>query len=150
MVARAWRMGATPLSESPWMSWGLIDGLGLQRVNFCGFFIGGLVDMWARSPRAPGSWPPCMGQHLRLPWPGRPSAPQEGYAAGGSAVLRVDLRACLADILLPVLVIVGTRDISTPVAMGEVVVDSVVGAQLAVLESRICQYRASGGVQSIV
>lgn len=158
----------------------LIDGLGLQRVNFCGLSIGGMVGMWlaAHAPQALGRLVLAntsaylnpadhlrrriaaierdgmeavaddiigrsLSQKFRETQPGITekfrgmveTVPPEGYVAGGHAVLGMDLRACLADIRLPVLVVVGTRDISTPVAMGEVIVDSVAGAQLAVLES---------------
>lgn len=58
-----------------------------------------------------------------------------GYIAGGHAVLDMDLRATLSDIALPVLVIAGAQDTSTPVRMGEVIAQSVAGARIAVLEA---------------
>lgn len=63
------------------------------------------------------------------------AVPPVGYIGGGHAVLNMDLRGCLAAIHVPVLVIAGCHDNSTPVAMGEYIARSVPDSRMAVLES---------------
>src|SRR5207237_8212164 len=57
------------------------------------------------------------------------------YIAGGQAVLSMDLRASLAGINTPVLVIVGERDTATPPVMGEQAAQQIAGSRLARLET---------------
>lgn len=59
----------------------------------------------------------------------------QGYIAGGRAVLGMDLRARLAEIQRPALVIVGALDTATPPMMGERLAAAVPGARLARLEA---------------
>ncbi len=61
--------------------------------------------------------------------------PPAGYIAGGQAVLEMDLRACPQNIDLPVLIIAGSADTSTPPFMGEEIADRIPGARYALLDS---------------
>ena len=63
------------------------------------------------------------------------ATPQEGYVGAACAVRDVDLRADLPRITVPVLVIAGSHDMSTPVALGEQIVAGMPGARLAILEA---------------
>jgi 3-oxoadipate enol-lactonase len=57
------------------------------------------------------------------------------YAASCEAVAGIDFRASNAHIACPALVIAGTRDEATPVALSQAIVDSIAGAQLRTLEA---------------
>jgi 3-oxoadipate enol-lactonase len=57
------------------------------------------------------------------------------YAASCEAVAGMDCRASNAHIACPALVIAGTRDEATPVALSQAIVDSIAGAQLRTLEA---------------
>jgi 3-oxoadipate enol-lactonase len=59
----------------------------------------------------------------------------EGYINTASAIRDADLRASLAKIAMPVLVIAGSDDPATPVAMGEQIHEGVPGARFAILEA---------------
>ena len=61
--------------------------------------------------------------------------PAAGYIAGGHAVLEMDLRALPEAIKLPVLVIAGSGDNSTPPRMGEEISRRIAGAGYALLDS---------------
>jgi 3-oxoadipate enol-lactonase len=57
------------------------------------------------------------------------------YAASCGAVAGMDFRTSNAHIACPALVIAGTRDEATPVALSQAIVDSIAGAQLRTLEA---------------
>ena len=57
------------------------------------------------------------------------------YAASCEAVANMDFRASNAAIDCPALVIAGTRDEATPLAMSQAIADSIAGAQLRTLEA---------------
>lgn len=57
------------------------------------------------------------------------------YAASCEAVSAIDFRASNRRIECPALVIAGTRDEATPVAMSQAIADSIPGAQLRTLEA---------------
>jgi 3-oxoadipate enol-lactonase len=57
----------------------------------------------------------------------------EPYAASCGAVAAIDFRNSNQRIICPTLVIAGTRDEATPLALSEVIVSSIPGAQLATL-----------------
>jgi 3-oxoadipate enol-lactonase len=57
------------------------------------------------------------------------------YAVSCEAVAAMDFRASNAHIACPALVIAGTRDEATPVALSQAIVDSIAGAQLRTLEA---------------
>jgi 3-oxoadipate enol-lactonase len=57
------------------------------------------------------------------------------YAASCGAVAGMDFRASNAHIACPALVIAGTRDEATPVALSQAIVDSIAGSQLRTLEA---------------
>ncbi|WP_296914374.1 alpha/beta fold hydrolase [Polaromonas sp.] len=57
------------------------------------------------------------------------------YAASCQAVAGIDFRASNAHIACPALVIAGTRDEATPLALSQAIVDSITGAQLRTLEA---------------
>jgi 3-oxoadipate enol-lactonase len=57
------------------------------------------------------------------------------YAASCEAVAGMDFRASNAHITCPALVIAGTRDEATPVALSQSIADSIAGAQLRTLEA---------------
>jgi 3-oxoadipate enol-lactonase len=63
------------------------------------------------------------------------STPAHGYAGTAAAIRDMDLRDLLPRISVPVLVIAGSQDQSTSVAMGEQIVSGVPGARLAILEA---------------
>jgi 3-oxoadipate enol-lactonase len=63
------------------------------------------------------------------------SIPAPGYIAAAAAVRDLDLRDSLSRIGLPVLVIAGSQDPSTPPSMGEQIASGIPGARLAVLEA---------------
>lgn len=58
-----------------------------------------------------------------------------GYIAGAKVVLEMDLRSCLQSIDLPVLVIAGSHDNSTPPSMGKDIAGKIPGARFVLLES---------------
>jgi 3-oxoadipate enol-lactonase len=55
------------------------------------------------------------------------------YAASCDAVAKIDFRSSNPSIQCPTLVIAGTRDEATPVALSEAIVASIAGARLAIL-----------------
>ena len=57
------------------------------------------------------------------------------YAASCEAVAAIDFRASNAAVTCPALVIAGTRDEATPLAMSQAIADSIAGAQLRTLEA---------------
>jgi 3-oxoadipate enol-lactonase len=57
------------------------------------------------------------------------------YAASCEAVAGMDFRASNAHIACPALVIAGTRDEATPVALSQAIADSIAGAQLRTLDA---------------
>ena len=57
------------------------------------------------------------------------------YAASCDAVAAIDFRASNRRIECPALVVAGTRDEATPVAMSQAIADSIPGAQLRTLEA---------------
>lgn len=57
------------------------------------------------------------------------------YAASCGAVAAIDFRASNRRIECPALVIAGTRDEATPVAMSQLIADSIPGAQLRTIEA---------------
>ena len=61
--------------------------------------------------------------------------PPAGYIAAAMAVRDVDLRNDLAKINLPVLVIAGALDPSTPPVMAEAIADGIPNARLAILDA---------------
>jgi 3-oxoadipate enol-lactonase len=61
--------------------------------------------------------------------------PREGYISTAKAIRDMDLRASLPKIDLPVLVIAGSDDPATPVAMGQQIHEAVPGARFAILEA---------------
>jgi 3-oxoadipate enol-lactonase len=61
--------------------------------------------------------------------------PTQGYVATCMAIRDMDLRDSLSRIAVPVLVIAGSQDQSTPVAMGEQLVASIAGARFAIIEA---------------
>ena len=61
--------------------------------------------------------------------------PPSGYTAMAAALREMDLRAGLAAINMPVLVIAGALDPATPPAMGEAIADAIPGARLAILNA---------------
>ena len=61
--------------------------------------------------------------------------PSRGYIGAALAIRDMDLRDCLARIALPVLVIAGSHDPSTPYTMGEQIAGGIAGARLAILET---------------
>lgn len=63
------------------------------------------------------------------------NTPPQGYAGTASAIRDMDLRDLLPRIPVPVLVIAGSQDQATTVAMGEQIVAGVKGARFAILEA---------------
>jgi 3-oxoadipate enol-lactonase len=63
------------------------------------------------------------------------STPPEGYKAAAIGVRDVDLREGLAAIQVPVLVIAGALDPSTPPAMAEAIADAIPSAKLAIFDA---------------
>jgi 3-oxoadipate enol-lactonase len=61
--------------------------------------------------------------------------PPKGWTAMAAAVRDMDLRASLAAIAMPVLVIAGALDPATPPAMAEAIADAVPNARLAILNA---------------
>lgn len=57
------------------------------------------------------------------------------YAASCEAVAAIDFRASNAAITCPALVIAGTHDEATPLALSQAIADSIAGAQLRTLEA---------------
>lgn len=58
-----------------------------------------------------------------------------GYAANCAAIRDADLRASLATIRIPTLVVAGTHDPSTPPALGHHIADAIAGTQYVELDS---------------
>jgi 3-oxoadipate enol-lactonase len=63
------------------------------------------------------------------------ATPPEGYIATATAIREMSLLDSLARITVPVLVIAGSADPATPVAMGEQIHGGVPGARFAILEA---------------
>ena len=63
------------------------------------------------------------------------ATPAEGYIATATAIREMDLTSILANISVPVLVVAGSADPATPVAMGEQIHSGVPGARFAILEA---------------
>lgn len=61
------------------------------------------------------------------------ATPLQGYIGAAAAVRDMDLRDSLSRITVPVLVIAGSQDPSTPPSMGEQIVSGVTGARIAIL-----------------
>jgi 3-oxoadipate enol-lactonase len=61
--------------------------------------------------------------------------PPAGYIAAAKAVRDMDLRASLASIATPVLVIAGAHDPATPPAMAEAIAQEIPDARLAILDA---------------
>jgi 3-oxoadipate enol-lactonase len=61
--------------------------------------------------------------------------PPAGYIAAAKAVRDMDLRASLASIATPVLVIAGAHDPATPTAMAEAIAQDIPNARLAILDA---------------
>lgn len=62
------------------------------------------------------------------------STRQAGYAGACHAVRDVDTLSRLPQLRLPTLVIAGSADLATPVAMSQAIVDAIPGAQLVVID----------------
>ena len=60
---------------------------------------------------------------------------RHAYAFSCEAVAQIDFRASNPALVCPALVIGGTRDDATPVAMSRAIADSIAGAQLATLDA---------------
>jgi 3-oxoadipate enol-lactonase len=58
------------------------------------------------------------------------ATPAAGYTLTCAAIRDMDLRAELADIRPPVLVVVGTQDVATPPRLGEAIAGSIARAKL--------------------
>ena len=175
---------------------GLIEGLGLAPVAFCGLSIGGMVGVWlaankphllSRAVLANTSLYLDPADHLRRRMAmiekdgmapvvddiiGRslsddfrrknPAAskdleamvagiPAAGYIAGGHAVLEMDLRTLPERIDLPVLVIAGSADNSTPPRMGEEIARRIAGAKYALLDSaHLSNVEQAGGFSGLL
>jgi 3-oxoadipate enol-lactonase len=63
------------------------------------------------------------------------TTPVEGYAGCCEAIAAMDLRADLAAITAPTLVVAGADDLATPVEHAETIIAAVDGARLAVVDS---------------
>jgi len=63
------------------------------------------------------------------------TTPFTGYAACSEALLDIDVTDRLKDIRVPALVIVGARDVGTPVSMAQAIHDNLSGSQLVVIEN---------------
>jgi 3-oxoadipate enol-lactonase len=63
------------------------------------------------------------------------NTPPHGYAGTAAAIRDMDLRELLPRVAVPVLVIAGSQDQATTVAMGEQIVAAVPGARFAILEA---------------
>ena len=63
------------------------------------------------------------------------ATPLQGYIGAAAAVRDMDLRDSLSRITVPVLVIAGSQDPSTPCAMGEQIASGIAGARFAILEA---------------
>lgn len=61
-------------------------------------------------------------------------APPEGYIATCEALREADLRAALARIAAPALILVGSRDESTPPTQARELHDAIAGSQLVILD----------------
>lgn len=62
------------------------------------------------------------------------ATPVEGYAGCSEALLGIDVTARLREIRLPSCVIVGARDVGTPVDMAKTIHDNLPGSQLVIVE----------------
>jgi 3-oxoadipate enol-lactonase len=59
----------------------------------------------------------------------------KGYAATAAAIRDMDLREILPRVSVPVLVIAGSQDPSTPCSMGEQIASAIPGARFAILDA---------------
>jgi 3-oxoadipate enol-lactonase len=62
------------------------------------------------------------------------ATPTEGYTACSRALVKVDTTTRLNELDLPVLMLVGARDIGTPVSMARVIHEGIRGSELAVID----------------
>jgi 3-oxoadipate enol-lactonase len=137
----------------------LFDRLGIERFSFCGLSIGGMVGMWLASeaperderivvateqgmdalvdsvivrwftPEFFSSNPETVEKAARML---RETNPR-GYAACCAAIRDMDLRSRLSSITAPTLVIAGSEDPATPPEHGELIRDSIPGADFEVV-----------------
>src|SRR5713101_2880703 len=137
----------------------VLDALGIERVNWCGLSMGGMVGQWLganaterieRLVREKGvaafaaanmeRWF-SKGFRERSPkvvaWMQEMFAatPLEGYIACGEAVRDMDHRELLPNIKAPTLVIAGKHDPATPLEANEYIKNHIPGAKLAVLDA---------------
>jgi len=62
------------------------------------------------------------------------ATPLDGYVACSRALVKIDTTARLGELDLPALVIVGARDVGTPVSMARVIHDRISNSKLAVID----------------
>jgi 3-oxoadipate enol-lactonase len=89
-----------------------------------------VIQRWLTAPYA-AEHPEIAGKLMV----GIASTPPHGYIGTASAIRDMDLRDLLPRVSVPVLVIAGSQDESTKVAMGEEIVAGVPGARFAILEA---------------
>jgi 3-oxoadipate enol-lactonase len=79
------------------------------------------------------------------------ATPLQGYLATCSALRDMDLREAIRGVAVPVLVITGCHDLSTPPEMGALIASSIAGAKLVTLEaSHISNVEASADFTTAV
>jgi 3-oxoadipate enol-lactonase len=89
-----------------------------------------VIQRWLTAPYAEAH--PEIAAKLMT---GIANTPPQGYIGTASAIRDMDLRPLLPRVSVPVLVIAGSQDQSTTVAMGEEIVAGVPGARFALLEA---------------
>lgn len=89
----------------------------------------GVLGRWF-TPEFAEARPEVVARYLEMV----SAAPPEGYASCCEAIADLDLRAELARVSAPTLVLVGAQDPSTPPAHAKTIVSAVPGARLEVLD----------------
>ncbi|HSF26120.1 MAG TPA: alpha/beta fold hydrolase, partial [Actinomycetes bacterium] len=89
-----------------------------------------VVARWF-TPDWAGAHPDVVRRHAAM----LGTTPVEGYAGCCEAIASMDLRADLAAITAPTLVVAGADDLATPIAHAEAILAGIDGARLAVVDS---------------
>ncbi len=140
----------------------VLDALGLERINWCGLSMGGMVGQWSYFPDktawndrlklvrekgvaafAPANMERWFTKGFRERSPDKVAWMQEmfaataleGYLACGAAVRDMDHRELLPKIKAPTLVIAGKHDPATPPEANEYIKNRIPGARYAVLDA---------------
>jgi len=112
----------------------VMDGMGVQKVNWCGLSMGGMVGMWLGANAPQRLDRVVLSNTARLKQMVL-DTPVEGYIGCGEAVRDMDHRETIRNITAPTMIIAGRHDPGTTVEAAEFLRDRIPGSKLVVLEA---------------